>query len=880
MLKPMNLVNLLNQKILLLDGAMGTLLQQRGWDVARPERLNEERPEAIADVHLAYLKAGADIITTNTFSANSVALSEEGNADKAYEWALAGAQIAKNVAQEWQAQKGKPCFVAGSMGPTSHSLTLADDSSRISFDKLAAAYAQQAEALIKGGVDVLLIETAFDTLNVKAAWVGAYAAMRAVQVEVPLWISITLNDASGRMLAGQTLEDFYNVVESIGPLIVSINCGGGAAMLAPFVERLSKIAACHVGVYPNAGLPNEWGAYEQTPQDMTRELFPLLKSGQLNVVGGCCGTTERHIEALRICIDSEDVRRRTVPHLDSKKENFIVVGERCNVLGSRAFARLIEQGEYESALVIARKQVAQGAEVIDINLDAPMINAKSEMQKLLRLLPAELLLVGRQLMIDSSDWEVVSVALRSAQNKMIVNSLSLKEGESLSLERAKEVLDFGADLVVMAADEEGQATTYERRMQVCRRAYDLLTQRLDFPPQRIIFDPNMLAVCTGVEEHSRYAMDFLKATRSLRSEMPHVGIIAGVSNLSFSFRGANAFREAMHAVFLDYAREAGMNMAIVNPAAALTGSDVEPELRHLFNILFQEGKDLTAELSVWAERMKMSSPIAVAKEQAKPTMEVGAELRLIRAVMTGDSSTIQMDVKELLLQMSPIDIVSGPLMSAMESVGKKFGAGEMYLPQVVKSAQTMKQIVSLLEPAMEAAATTQRQAPTALLATVEGDVHDIGKNICATVLRCNGFNIVDMGVMVKTQAIVEEAKRLKPQIIGLSGLITPSLAHMSAISAALEAEGITTPLFIGGATTSAVHTALFIAPQYSSPVVWTNDASQFALAALRIINENECQSFVDQLNREQSLLREQKTTEQRMVSLSEARKHKLQLNFC
>lgn len=868
----------LQQQLLVLDGAMGSLLQQQGWGTSLPERLNIENPEVIADIHKKYLEAGANIITTNTFSANSVTLAEQGLSSRAYEFALSGARIARTVADDWAEKSSAPCFVAGSMGPTRHSLTLGDENKMVSFDQMAAAYAEQAEGLIDGGVDILLIETAFDTLNVKAACVGANTAMQKSGKSIDLWISITINDAAGRMLAGHTVEDFYKVAKALRPLVISINCGGGAKMMAPFIERLSKIAYCFVGAYPNAGFPNEFGKYEQQPQSMVEELSHLLKDRCLNIVGGCCGTTEQHIKALREYIDAENIMPRQLPKLSENTEDFTVVGERCNVLGSKAFAKVIENGDYEAALAIACRQAEQGAHVIDFNLDAPMLNAQVEMQKLLSKIPAIPALVGKTLMIDSSDWTVVQTALRSTPNKVIINSISLKEGEDTFIQRAEETLVFGADIVVMAADESGQAVSYDHRMEVCRRAYRILTEKLNYPASRIIFDPNMLAVCTGVENHNSYAMDFLRTTRSLRAEMPEVRIIAGVSNLSFSFRSSNAFREAMHAVFLDHARQAGMNMAIVNPASPLTGKEVDNELKSLFDRLMLKGEDVTAELSDWAERMKSAN-----KSQPTPpaitTQDLTAEHRIELAIEQGTAAHVDEAITELLKTLSPIEIVEGPLMQAMEKVGQKFGAGEMYLPQVVKSAQTMKQIVSTLEPLIEKDKASLQNTPTVLLATVEGDVHDIGKNICATILRCNGFNVVDLGIMVKTQSIVDEAIRLQPQLIGLSGLITPSLSHMIEVARQLECKGIKVPLFIGGATTSAKHTARFIATEYSSPVVWTNDASQFALAALRILNADDAHIFVENLHKEQKLLCEDSTAPANIKSLSEARKAKVHLNF-
>ncbi len=868
----------LQHQLLLLDGAMGSLLQQQGWNTIQPECLNIEKPEVIANIHKKYLEVGANIITTNTFSANRITLAELGMANEAYQLAYSGARIARTVADDWTERTSAPCFVAGSMGPTRHSLTLGDENKTVSFDQMAAAYAEQAEGLIEGGADILLIETAFDTLNVKAACVGAYTAMQKSGKTIDLWISITINDAAGRMLAGHTVEDFYKVAAALRPLVISINCGGGAKMMAPFIERLSKIAHCFVGAYPNAGFPNEFGKYEQQPQSMVEELSHLLKERCLNIIGGCCGTTEQHIKALREYIDDENIMPRQLPIPSENNEDFTVVGERCNVLGSKAFAKVIENGDYEAAISVACRQVEQGAHVIDFNLDAPMLNAQGEMKTLMSLIPAIPALVGKTLMIDSSDWSVIQTALRSTPNKVIINSISLKEGEDTFIQRAKEALVFGADIVVMAADESGQAVSYDHRMEVCRRAYRILTEKLNYPANRIIFDPNMLAVCTGVESHNSYAMDFLRTTRSLREEMPEVRIIAGVSNLSFSFRGSNAFREAMHAVFLDHARHAGMNMAIVNPASPLTGKEVDDELKSLFDRLMLSGEDVTAELSDWAERMK-SAGKAQPMPSAITTQYLTAEHRIELAIEQGTAAHVDDAIAELLKTLSPIGIVEGALMRAMEKVGQKFGAGEMYLPQVVKSAQTMKQIVSTLEPLIEIDKTSQQNAPTALLATVEGDVHDIGKNICATILRCNGFNVVDLGIMVKTQSIVDEAIRLQPQLIGLSGLITPSLSHMIEVARQLERKGIKVPLFIGGATTSAKHTARFIATEYSSPVVWTNDASQFALTALRILNADDAHIFIENLHKEQKLLREDSTAPANIKSLSEARKAKVHLNF-
>ena len=865
----------LSDRLLILDGAMGTLLQQKGCSRACLETLNVESPQIIEEVHLAYLHAGADIITTNTFSANRISLTENGLSDDAYDLALKGAQIARKVVDQWNATRKTQKFVAGSMGPTGISLTLTENLSANHFDEMVVAYEEQSSALIKGGVDVLLLETCFDTLNTKAACVGARRAMQQLEKDVPLWISFTVSDLNGRLLSGPTIEEYCNIIASMSPTIISMNCGWGAAAMVSFIERLSKVCPCYIGVYPNAGLPNEFGEYSQTPQIMVEELSTLLKRNLLNIVGGCCGTTPQHIAVLREYIVENSILCKPCPNQKTTSvHKFTIVGERCNVLGSKKFANLIESENYEAALEIARDQILKGADVIDINLDAPLINTKEAIIKFLKLFSSEPSLVGKTLMIDSSDWSVIQTAIRNVQGRVIVNSVSLKEGEVVFLERAAEVMDFGADLVVMAADENGQAITYERRMEVCRRAYKLLTEQLKFPAKKIIFDPNMLAVCTGVIEHANYAADFLKTTSEIIKTMPGVHVIAGVSNLSFAFRGANALREAMHAVFLKHAKIAGMDMAIINPASDLNTENIAPKLHEILDRIIKDGVDLANELTDWADILKRQQ-----NKQPNQKIEVDNSTpteRIQQAIIKGHGVTLQSDIESLLSQMQPLDIISGPVMSAMERVGNLFAEGNMFLPQVLKSAKTMKEIVEQIESYIPNNQSNEINAPLAILATVKGDVHDIGKNICATILRCNGFRVVDLGVMVETQEIVNQAKLLQPNLIGISGLITPSLAHMIDVATQLELEKMNIPLFIGGATTSAKHTARFIAPHYTAPVVWTNDASQLALVAVKLQNSNERPDFIKELKSQQQSLQQKESD---ILSLDEARNNKLHLTF-
>lgn len=866
----------LNERRLLLDGAMGTLLQQLGHVEKTPEVLNESHPEVIASVHQRYLNAGADIITTNTFSANRIALKDLNLAHKAHAFAKEGAMIARKVADDHACRNNKACFVAGSMGPTGCSLTLQLDQT-VSFDDMASAYQEQAEGLIAGGVDILLLETSFDTLNVKAALQGMRRAMNQSGVEVPIWVSITLSDATGRMLAGQTIGEFYRAIAWATPQVVSLNCGMGPAAMKPYVKQLDEAAQCAIAIYPNAGLPNDMGAYEQSAADFVKELSAVLETHHLNIVGGCCGTTDEHISALRHYLDQNEALPQVKSHKSSApKQEFYIVGERCNVWGSKKFKTYIEQKDYENALTIACQQITQGANIIDVNLDAPMVDARQCMSEFLSLFPSEPLLVGADVMIDSSDWEVVSTALRQVHGRVFINSISLKEGEDIFLKRAAEANDFGASIVVMAADEQGQASTYERRIEICERAYKLLVDGLNYPPERIIFDPNTFAICTGDEEHRAYAIDFLNTTKYLREKFKHVHIISGVSNISFAFRGNDRLRQAMHAVFIEQARLRGMDMAIINPQAPLNSAQIDSALKALLDDAIIHGHDVSAELIEWSVAHKESNSANQTKNIMPKSTSLSPQEQLENFVMKGQSSQVLEPVEDLLKEFTPLQIISDLLMKTMEKIGQKFASGEMYLPQILKSAQTMKQVVAYLSEMMARDKQEAAHQPLVLLATVEGDVHDIGKNICATVLSCNGFKVLDLGVMVKSQEIVAQAKAHKPMLIGLSGLITPSLAHMEDVASRLQAEGLSIPLFVGGATTSALHTALKLSPLYQGLVCWTNDASQLAVKALKLLNEKERNELYDHTQQEYAEICQQHQVK-KLASIEEARAHKLNL---
>ena len=901
----------IRRRLLILDGAMGTMIQQRGLSEADfrgtlfaqspiPLKGNNDllcltRPDVVADIHRRYLEAGADIIETNTFNATRISQADYYTEACVRDINLQAARLARSLADEYTCRTPeKPRYVAGSVGPTNKTLSLSPDVNNpalraLTFDQLAEAYVEQMCALLEGGVDALLVETIFDTLNAKAALYAAREAMEQTGREVPLMLSVTVSEG-GRTLSGQTLEAFLASVEHAGVFSVGLNCSFGAHQMKPYLEQLAAHAPYYVSAYPNAGLPNSLGLYDQTPDDMEREVRAFVEEGLVNILGGCCGTTDEHIarfahlvedaklhvpvrKPANLCLSGLDV-------LEVKPENnFVNVGERCNVAGSRKFLRLINEKKYDEALGIARKQVEDGAQVIDINMDDGLLDARAEMVNFLHLIASEPDIARVPVMLDSSDWRVIEAGLKCVQGKCIVNSISLKEGEEKFLLHARTLRRYGAAVVVMAFDEQGQADTCERRIEVCARAYRLLTEQAGLPPQDIIFDPNVLAIATGMPEHDNYAVDFIRATAWIRQNLPGAHVSGGVSNLSFSFRGNNYLREAMHAVFLYHAIRAGMDMSIVNPASSVLYTDLSAEvLERIEDVVLNRRPDAAERLLEVAHTLQQVSTKDTAG--VADWREMPVDERLQQALVKGIGDYLEEDLAEALKQYPrAVDIIEGPLMAGMNRVGDLFGAGKMFLPQVVKTARTMKKAVAILQPVIEAEKVGgSASAGRVLLATVKGDVHDIGKNIVAVVMACNGYEIIDLGVMVPAEEIVRRAIAEKADIIGLSGLITPSLEEMVHVARELEKAGLDIPLLIGGATTSGLHTALRIAPVYHAPVVHLRDASQNAGVAARLMNPVQRESFACELNEAYARLRaEQAQKESPMVSLEEARKRGLKL---
>ena len=901
----------IRRRLLILDGAMGTMIQQRGLSEADfrgtlfaqspiPLKGNNDllcltRPDVVADIHRRYLEAGADIIETNTFNATRISQADYYTEACVRDINLQAARLARSLADEYTCRTPeKPRYVAGSVGPTNKTLSLSPDVNNpalraLTFDQLAEAYVEQMCALLEGGVDALLVETIFDTLNAKAALYAAREAMEQTGREVPLMLSVTVSEG-GRTLSGQTLEAFLASVEHAGVFSVGLNCSFGAHQMKPYLEQLAAHAPYYVSAYPNAGLPNSLGLYDQTPDDMEREVRAFVEEGLVNILGGCCGTTDEHIarfahlvedaklhvpvrKPANLCLSGLDV-------LEVKPENnFVNVGERCNVAGSRKFLRLINEKKYDEALGIARKQVEDGAQVIDINMDDGLLDARAEVVNFLHLIASEPDIARVPVMLDSSDWRVIEAGLKCVQGKCIVNSISLKEGEEKFLLHARTLRRYGAAVVVMAFDEQGQADTCERRIEVCARAYRLLTEQAGLPPQDIIFDPNVLAIATGMPEHDNYAVDFIRATAWIRQNLPGAHVSGGVSNLSFSFRGNNYLREAMHAVFLYHAIRAGMDMGIVNPASSVLYTDLSAEvLERIEDVVLNRRPDAAERLLEVAHTLQQVSTKDTAG--VADWREMPVDERLQQALVKGIGDYLEEDLAEALKQYPrAVDIIEGPLMAGMNRVGDLFGAGKMFLPQVVKTARTMKKAVAILQPVIEAEKVGgSASAGRVLLATVKGDVHDIGKNIVAVVMACNGYEIIDLGVMVPAEEIVRRAIAEKADIIGLSGLITPSLEEMVHVARELEKAGLDIPLLIGGATTSGLHTALRIAPVYHAPVVHLRDASQNAGVAARLMNPVQRESFACELNEAYARLRaEQAQKESPMVSLEEARKRGLKL---
>ena len=913
----MKLRDNIKDRILILDGAMGTMIQ--GYNLTEKDfrgelellqmlnyqgnndMLNLSRPDIIEDIHRRYLEAGADIISTNTFSAQRVSQADYHMESFSRDIAYAGAKLARKCADEYSTAD-KPRFVAGSIGPTNKTCSMSPDVSDpakrdLTYDALFDAYSEQVAAMIEGGIDAVLIETIFDTLNAKVAIDASLSEMKKAGVDLPIMISVTITDLSGRTLSGQTLDAFIASVSSYPIFSIGLNCSFGAEQMRPYLKELAAKAPYYISIHPNAGLPNSMGEYDETAEIMVPQMASFVDEGLVNIIGGCCGTTEEFIAGYVKVVEGKK------PHIpvDAPKEmilsgleqfrltpeiSFVNVGERCNVAGSRKFLRLVKEKNYEEALTIARKQVDDGALVLDINMDDGLLESKDEMAHFVNMISSEPEIARVPLMIDSSDWEVVVSALKCVQGKAIVNSISLKEGEEAFIQHAKDVLRFGAAVVVMCFDEEGQATSYERRIEIAERAYKILTEKVGFPPQDIIFDPNILAICTGMKEHNSYAVDFIRATEWIKKNLPGAHVSGGVSNLSFSFRGNNYIREAMHAVFLYHAIQVGMDFGIVNPATKVTYADIpEDHLKIIEDVVLDrvEGAD---ELLI-----ELANKILEEKEAQKNggvTQEVAQEAwrndiledRLKYALRKGISTYLNEDIHEALEKYPhAVNIIEGPLMEGMNEVGDLFGAGKMFLPQVVKTARTMKDAVAILQPYIEKEKVDGKAiAGKVLLATVKGDVHDIGKNIVGVVMACNNYEVIDLGVMVPADQIIKKAKEENVDLIGLSGLITPSLQEMVNSVVAFKEAGLNIPVMIGGATTSQLHVALKIAPLYDAPVVWVKDASVNPSIAAILLNDKERGRFCEELDEKYEKLRAgYKEQQQKVLSLSKARENKLNL---
>ncbi len=907
----------LNERTLILDGAMGTMIQgyklqeddfrgQRFVDhpidlKGNNDLLTLTRPDVIGAIHRAYLDSGAQILETNTFNSTSVAQEDYDMAHLVTELNREGAALARRVADEFSAETGKPAWVAGVLGPTSKTLSLSPDVNdpgyrATTFAAVKAAYREAAMALLEGGADILMIETIFDTLNAKAA---IYAILELIDErgeDIPIWISGTITDASGRTLSGQTLEAFYHSVRHAKPVAIGLNCALGPAELRPYVEELSRIAECRVSVHPNAGLPNEFGEYDLAAAEMAKEVGEWAANGWLNIAGGCCGSTPAHIAAIAAAVTAHPPR--TIPEIPvytrlsgleplilDERIIFANVGERTNVTGSALFRRLIKEGNYTEALSIALKQVENGAQIIDINMDEGMLDAVKEMTTFVNLIAAEPDIARVPVMVDSSKWEAIVAGLSCLQGKGIVNSISLKEGEAKFLEQAKVLRYFGAATVVMAFDEVGQADTYARKVEICTRAYNLLVAN-GFPPEDIIFDPNVFAIATGIEEHNNYAVDFIEATRTIKQTLPHCHISGGVSNVSFSFRGNNPVREAIHSVFLYHAIKAGMDMGIVNAGAMVIIDDIPAKLRQAVEDVVTNSDSGAAERLLDIAQEFAHSGAGEVVTETLAWRELPIEKRLEHALVKGIDAFIDADTEEALAKIgSPLHVIEGPLMDGMNVVGDLFGAGKMFLPQVVKSARVMKKAVAWLQPALLAEKEKNgggNSQGKIVMATVKGDVHDIGKNIVGVVLQCNNFEVLDLGVMVSSEKILQSAKDWGADMIGLSGLITPSLDEMVHVAKEMQRQGFTMPLLIGGATTSRAHTAVKIDPAYEGAVVYVKDASRAVGVAQSLLSQELRDAFKAQTKAEYAQVREERKKRGEgaaRIPLSQARANSIQLDW-
>jgi len=909
---------LLAQRILILDGAMGTMVQQvrlteadfrgerfkdHGHDVkGNNELLVLTQPRVISKIHEDYLAAGADILETNTFGANAIAQGDYGLADLAYELSLEATKLAKAACVKFSSAD-KPRFVAGAVGPTPKTASISPDvndpgARNVTFDALVAAYGDNIRGLIDGGADLLLVETIFDTLNAKAALFAIDTIFEERGIKLPIMISGTVTDASGRILSGQTVEAFWNSVRHARPLTIGLNCALGAALMRPYIEELSRISDTYVCVYPNAGLPNPMSetGFDETPDVTSGFLREFAEAGFANIVGGCCGTTPEHIAAIAKAV--EKMPPRMVPEVKpsmrlsgleavtiDETSLFVNVGERTNVTGSKAFARLVLNGQYNDALTVARQQVENGAQVIDINMDEAMLDSQAAMVRFLNLIASEPDIARVPIMLDSSKWTVIEAGLKCVQGKAIVNSISMKEGVEQFKEHARLCRRYGAAVIVMAFDEKGQADTYARKTEICKRSYDILVNEIGFPPEDIVFDPNIFAIATGIEEHNNYAVDFINATRWIRENLPHAKISGGVSNVSFSFRGNEPVREAIHTVFLYYAIQAGMSMGIVNAGQLGVYDDIPAALKDLVeDVVLNRNNDngeATEALVKAAEQYKGAGKARV-EDLAWRDKTVGE--RLAHAMVQGITDYIVADTEEARQQFArPIQVIEGPLMDGMNIVGDLFGAGKMFLPQVVKSARVMKQAVAHLVPFIEAekASGGVQTKGKIVMATVKGDVHDIGKNIVGVVLGCNNYEVVDLGVMVSTQKILDTAREVNADIIGLSGLITPSLEEMAHVSKEMERQGFELPLLIGGATTSRVHTAVKIAPHYGQPVIYVPDASRAVGVASQLMSETQRDPYVAELRAEYERVRAQHASKKgpEMVTLAQARANRTPVDW-
>jgi len=905
----------LKQRILILDGAMGTMIQKqhlteedfrnenfaaiKGDMQGNNDILALTRPDILLDIHTAFLEAGADILETNTFNATRISQADYHTEKWVYEMNLASTELARKAADNFTRQNpGKPRYVAGALGPTNKTLSLSPDVNdpgyrATTFDLVKEAYREQLAGLLDGGVDLLLVETIFDTLNAKAALFAIEEVLEERGIKLPIMVSGTITDASGRTLSGQTVEAFLNSVRHLDLLSIGLNCSLGAREMRPYLEELSQKAPFYTSVYPNAGFPNQFGGYDESPEEMAAQIRDFLENRFVNILGGCCGTTPEHIR--QFAEMATQFPPRLIPADDkltrfsgleaviiTPETNFVNIGERCNVAGSRKFARLIREEKYEEALAVAREQVENGAQIIDVNLDDAMLDAEKEMVIFLNLLMAEPDIARLPVMVDSSQWNVIEAGLKCLQGKAIVNSISMKEGEAAFLEKADRIRHYGAAIVVMAFDESGQADSYERRLAICERAYKLLTEKIHFPPEDIIFDPNVLTIGTGMEEHNNYAVDFIESVRWIKKNLPHARTSGGISNVSFSFRGNNAVREAIHSVFLFHAIKAGLDMGIVNPGMLQIYDEIPGDLLTCIeDLVLNKRPDATERLLDFAQNLTQKSGQQVRRDGWR---ELPVEKRLEHALVKGLPDFIEEDLAEILPAWQPvIGIIEGPLMDGMNLVGDLFGSGKMFLPQVIKSARVMKKAVAFLLPYIEEEKRKNNVQPSrqkkVLMATVKGDVHDIGKNIVSVVLSCNNYEVIDLGIMVPTETILEAARREKVDLIGLSGLITPSLEIMVRVAEEMERQKFDLPLLIGGATTSRIHTAVKIAEKYSSPVVHVKDASRAVHVTARLLAKDE--DYIRSVSETHAEIRQQHTRkkEKQYLPLKEARSNKLSIDW-